>query len=285
VVEERDGRTIMRERDDRVIIREGDRTIIRHDETDRLRRGARDVNVERRGNDTVTIVERPDGSRIVTVQDENGRMLRRSRRAHDGGEIVLIDNDGPRDRGILAPIDLPTLRLNIPRERYIVEADRASVEVIDETLIAPPVEQVERAYSLDEIRQSQRLREKVRRIDLSSINFEFGSAEVPPDQIGRLEAIAQGLERAIRRNPQEVFLIEGHTDAVGGDLDNLSLSDRRAESVAAILTDSFRVPPENLVTQGYGEQDLKVRTDGPERENRRVTLRRITPLLKEEARR
>ncbi len=74
-------------------------------------------------------------------------------------------------------------------------------------------------------------------------------------------------------------MIEGHTDAVGSDVDNLSLSDRRAEAVANILTENFQIPPENLVTQGYGKQYLKVATDGPSRENRRVTIRRITPLL------
>jgi OOP family OmpA-OmpF porin len=74
-------------------------------------------------------------------------------------------------------------------------------------------------------------------------------------------------------------LIEGHTDAVGNDVDNLSLSDRRAESVAVILTSVYQVPPENLVTQGYGPQFLKIPTDGPSRENRRVAARRITPLL------
>jgi outer membrane protein OmpA-like peptidoglycan-associated protein len=49
--------------------------------------------------------------------------------------------------------------------------------------------------------------------------------------------------------------------------------------VAIILTDTFGVPPENLVTQGYGEEFLKVPTAGPERLNRRVAVRRITPLL------
>jgi outer membrane protein OmpA-like peptidoglycan-associated protein len=49
--------------------------------------------------------------------------------------------------------------------------------------------------------------------------------------------------------------------------------------VAVALSDQFNIPPENLVTQGYGEQYLKVPTDGPEEQNRRVTLRRITPLL------
>jgi outer membrane protein OmpA-like peptidoglycan-associated protein len=76
-----------------------------------------------------------------------------------------------------------------------------------------------------------------------------------------------------------VFLIEGHTDAVGSDVDNLSLSDRRAESVAIALSQQFGVPAENLTTQGYGEQYLKVPTDGPSAENRRVTVRNITPLL------
>jgi outer membrane protein OmpA-like peptidoglycan-associated protein len=116
-------------------------------------------------------------------------------------------------------------------------------------------------------------------IDLNSINFETGSWEIPPDQAAKLQAIADGLNRAIQRNPREVFLIEGHTDAVGNDVDNLSLSDRRAESAAELLTQQFGVPPENLTSQGYGSQYPKEQTTGPSRINRRVTVRRITPLL------
>jgi outer membrane protein OmpA-like peptidoglycan-associated protein len=119
------------------------------------------------------------------------------------------------------------------------------------------------------------------RIDLDTINFDSGSWEVTPDQYDRLAPIADGIKRAVSKNPDEVFLIEGHTDATGTDEDNLSLSDRRAESVAVILTDHFQIPPENLTTQGYGEQQLKVPSDGPERANRRVTVRRITPLLQQ----
>jgi OOP family OmpA-OmpF porin len=39
------------------------------------------------------------------------------------------------------------------------------------------------------------------------------------------------------------------------------------------------VPPENLTTQGYGEQQPIEQTDGPSEINRRVTVRNITPLL------
>ena len=39
------------------------------------------------------------------------------------------------------------------------------------------------------------------------------------------------------------------------------------------------MPPENLVVEGYGEQYLKIDTQGDERRNRRVTIRNISPLL------
>ena len=70
-----------------------------------------------------------------------------------------------------------------------------------------------------------------------------------------------------------------HIDAVGSDEHNLELSDRRAETVAQLLTDLYDIPPENLVTQGYGERYLKVETQGEERANRRATVRRITSLV------
>jgi outer membrane protein OmpA-like peptidoglycan-associated protein len=49
--------------------------------------------------------------------------------------------------------------------------------------------------------------------------------------------------------------------------------------VAEALTNAFGIPPENLSTQGYGERYLKVNTTGPERQNRRVSIRRITSLV------
>jgi outer membrane protein OmpA-like peptidoglycan-associated protein len=283
-------RTIIRE-PDRTIIREGAQTIIRHSEVDRFRYGARDVRMERRGNDNVTVVVRPNGDTVVTTVDDDGFLLRRSRIQPDGREIIIIDNRplGPRFSG--APgyepgvgfggffVNLPSPRIHIPRDRYIVETELASPTLLYETLIAPPVDVIERPYTLDEIRYSASLRDRMPRIDLNTVTFETGSWDLTSDQIQLLAEIAAGLNRVIEQNPQEVFLIEGHTDAVGSDVDNLSLSDRRAESVALVLTQEFGVPAENLSTQGYGKQYLKVPTEEPERANRRVTVRRITPLL------
>jgi len=144
--------------------------------------------------------------------------------------------------------------------------------------MAPPVEAVERPYAIEEIRTSERLRDKVRRVDLNTITFDFGSAAISPSQFEALAAVGQAIEGILAQSPDEIFLIEGHTDAVGSDTDNLVLSDRRAEAIAVALSSNFEIQPENLVTQGYGEQYLKVPTEEEERENRRVTVRRITEL-------
>ncbi|HMA75562.1 MAG TPA: OmpA family protein [Xanthobacteraceae bacterium] len=279
--ETREGNTIVIQEANRTIIREGGHDIIRHNEADRFRFNAREVNVERHGNNTVTVVVRPDGARIFTEVDESGRLLRRVRRDAAGREIVLIDNSfephGPGYAGFFVELPAPVVR--IPREVYIRETARANAEDIYLTLVAPPVDRIERRYALDEIRYSEPLRARMPRVDIDTVNFETGSWEITPDQADRLAFVAQGISRAIQRNPREMFLVEGYTDAVGADVDNLSLSDRRAESVAVMLTNQFSVPAENLTTQGYGKQFLKVPTDGPERANRRVAVRRITPLL------
>jgi outer membrane protein OmpA-like peptidoglycan-associated protein len=284
---EQGGRRAIIEEQDRTIVREGNRYFIRHDETDRFRRAYGDAQIrrERRGQDDVTIVRRPNGVEVITIRDPNGNVLRRIRRDPGGRQIVLFENGGPRQGGFFEEVvALPPPRIAIPRERYIVEVESASQEDLYEAFTAPPVERIERTYTLDQVRQSPALRERVRRVDVDTVTFDFGSWELSEEQARALTGVGEALRRAIERNPSEVFLIEGHTDAVGNEVDNLTLSDRRAETVATVLTEMFGVPAENLTTQGYGEQYLKIGTEAPERQNRRVTIRRITPLLRNEAR-
>ncbi len=281
--EVREGNRVFIREPDRTIIEENNRTIIRHNEVDRFAVGARDVHVERQGNETVTIVMRQDGIQIIDFSDDEGHLLRRVRRDPDGREIVIIDNSfvGSQPETVFLDLSPPVIR--IPRDRYIVDADAADEAAIYEALDAPPVERIDGRYTLDQVRFNEPLRALMPRVDLD-INFDTGSWQLTPDQGDRLSIIAEALNRAIQRNPREVFLIEGHTDAVGSDIDNLSLSDRRAEAVAVALTEQFQIPAENLVTQGYGKEDLKVQTSGPERANRRVAIRRITPLIDSQAR-
>lgn len=275
-----DGFTLYRE-PGRTIIQQDDQYIIRHDETVRFREVDENVQTVRQDETLVTVLRRPDGDQIITVTDLNGRLLRRVRHLRDGRELILIDNaySGPERsyRDNIVVLALPAL--TIPQDRYVVDAESVPEDVLYETLLAPPVSALPRRYTLDEVRLSPDLRNHMRSVQLNTINFETASWTVATDQVDQLSNISKALLQAIKKNPSEVFMVEGYTDAVGSEVDNLSLSDRRAESVATLLTKNFAVPPENLTSQGYGKQFLKINTQEASRDNRRVVIRRITPLL------
>jgi len=286
VISDENGVRVTVEPGGRVIVQSGEDAVIRHDDRDRFDRGGRDYRERqmRDGGREVVVTTR-DGGEVRTIYDENGTMIRRERQDRDGGVYVLFDNrsfgPGPIDEPAWQPIvRLPPPPIyDMPREQYRVEMRSAPPRYVEEALMAPPLVEVQPQYTLNQVIYSPDLRDRVRSVDLDNITFPSGAWTVEASQVPGIEAVARGIEAALRRNPNEVFLVEGYTDAVGSVVDNLSLSDRRAEAVANILTDHYGIPPENLVTQGYGESYLKVQTEGPERANRRVMVRRITPLL------
>jgi outer membrane protein OmpA-like peptidoglycan-associated protein len=280
-----EGVDVVREIGDRVVIEINNIIIVESSDRSRLTRNAREVYYEDlpRGRIRETVI-REDGTQVITIRNRYGDIVRRSRIAPDGSEYVLVyvdDRDYERLDDWRDPgLDLPPMRLDVPVSEYILDADDVEdPEAYYEFLERPPVERVERLYSVNEVKRSARIRDKVPRIELDTVTFEFGSAEIGEDQVSRLEGVAEAMERLLKKNPAETFLIEGHTDAVGSDVANLALSDQRAESVAEALTNVFGIAPENLATQGYGERYLKIKSDEQERLNRRVVIRRITSLV------
>lgn len=274
------GGRVVEDQGDRLIVERDGEYFVRRDESSLLRDSDAEVRVERlRGGLTQETITRRNGVQVITIRDEGGFVLYRSRIRRDGQEVVLIDNRGFNDPGDIFVGELPPLQLQIPQERYIVPAQRASYDVIFDTFAAPPVMEVEQTYTLRQVRENERVRDLVRRVDLDSITFETGQATVRQSQVPLLEDIARAAQAQIDRDPTTLLLVEGHTDAIGSEVSNLALSDRRAETVASILVAYFDVPPENLIVQGYGESFLKVQTQAAEEQNRRVTIRNISPLL------
>lgn len=117
-------------------------------------------------------------------------------------------------------------------------------------------------------------------IDIQGINFAFGSAAIPRSERWKVENIAIAVNTLIDRDPDEVILIEGHTDAVGSFASNQSLSEARAFSLKRDLARYFGVPGYNIETVGYGEQYLLVPTLEENWRNRRVTLRRLSDVIR-----
>lgn len=132
-------------------------------------------------------------------------------------------------------------------------------------------------------RQALKRRPDLRRIapsiDIQAINFEFGSSVIPRRERWKVQEIADAFNRLIDRNPDELLLIEGHTDAVGTRQANQRLSEARAAQLKHDLGRYFGVPGYNVDTVGYGEDFLLVPTPYENWRNRRVTIRRVTDVV------
>ncbi|KPP85868.1 MAG: putative outer membrane protein [Rhodobacteraceae bacterium HLUCCO07] len=267
----------------RVASRTGDRVIVvdddgaysvLKDDDALLRTPGSEVRTERFADgSTRTVVTRDDGTTIVTQRDANGRALRRVRVEPDGREYLLIDDT--RDVQPVVIRDLP------PPIGQTVDYQTASDrEALRQALLAVDQRDIGRSFSLRQVRDIVEVRALAPEINLGGITFETNSSAIPPAQAEQLRDMGLLMRDLIRDEPTELFLVEGHTDAIGRPGHNLLLSDRRAESVALAFSEYFGVPAENIIVQGYGEGFLKIPTQNAERLNRRVAVRRITALVR-----
>ena len=166
--------------------------------------------------------------------------------------------------------------------RLAVAQETPSEETILRRLDAAPARRMrdEERVTVREFKRRPDLRGAAPSINIQSINFAFASAEVPRSEYRKVRQIARAMERLLRRRRRAVFLIEGHTDAVGSASSNQILSEHRAESLKWVLVEEFGIPSRALETVGYGEEYLLVPTQNEEWRNRRVTLRRIDEFVR-----
>ncbi len=277
--------TIINQTENRYVYEVNNRYIVENNDRERIAINSQDVYYEELPRGRVReVVLRENGSQIITIRNRYGDIVQRSRVRPNGQEVVLFyapEYDQEEQYVYVDPgTYLPPLQLTIPVDEYIYDSTRADDYTDYVTFFEqPPIEPVTEIYSVEEVKRSARVRDIMPRVDLDNITFDFGSASISESQVPALEEIANAMIDMLETNESEIFLLEGHTDAVGSDQANLLLSDQRAESIAVALTNVFGIPPENLQTQGYGERFLKVNTQEPEQLNRRVTVRRITPLV------
>lgn len=102
-----------------------------------------------------------------------------------------------------------------------------------------------------------------------SVLFAFDDASLLPDAQRRLDVVADVLKQA----PDQTFTVEGHTDNIGEDYYNISLSQRRAQAVRDYLA-SRGVDPSQIRSHGYGEVRPIADNGSPEgrANNRRVEI-------------
>ncbi|MGD9476695.1 UNVERIFIED_ORG: OmpA family protein [Roseateles sp. XES5] len=166
--------------------------------------------------------------------------------------------------------------------RGALAQETPSEEMILRRLDAAPARRMreEERVTVREFKRRPDLRGAAPSINIQSINFAFASAEIPRSEYRKVRQIARAMDRILSRRRRAVFLIEGHTDAVGSAASNQLLSERRAISLKRVLVEEFGLPFRALETVGYGEEFLLVPTQNEEWRNRRVTLRRIDEFVR-----
>ena len=104
-----------------------------------------------------------------------------------------------------------------------------------------------------------------------SVTFELDSDKLSPEAQQNLDEFAKAL--ASENLATAAFAVDGHTDASGGENYNVSLSQRRADSVVGYLA-SKGVDAQRLSPHGFGESSP--RGDDPfDPGNRRVETRML----------
>lgn len=117
-------------------------------------------------------------------------------------------------------------------------------------------------------------------IELSGdVLFDFDKWNIRPDAEESLKKVAE----VIKAYKSAKVVISGHTDSIGPEEYNQTLSERRAESVKNWLSENGGINPEIVETVGYGESKpvaLNTNTDGSDNPAGRQENRRVEILVK-----
>tara|TARA_R110002051_G_scaffold107745_1_gene180650 strand:- start:337 stop:2079 length:1743 start_codon:yes stop_codon:yes gene_type:complete len=269
------GSKVMSNSGDRLVVQDpnGDLRVLK-DDAALLRQTGDEVRRETfNDGSSRTTVTKPDGSKVVTILGRDGTVLRRINVDPQGNEFVLFDDTRAEENVVVN--ELPHV------EQHDTLASQQDEEALRNALATQLRNNQTQRFSLRQVRDIRQVRALAPEVELDALRFATGSAAIQPEQARALAKIGAAISDAVHNDPRTVILIEGHTDAVGDAGYNLALSDRRAETVALALTEYFDVPAANLITQGYGESNLKVPTLTAEPANRRAVVRNITGLLRQ----
>ncbi|MCL4279602.1 MAG: OmpA family protein, partial [Ignavibacteriaceae bacterium] len=109
-------------------------------------------------------------------------------------------------------------------------------------------------------------------IVLDGITFATGKAEIEPQS----EFVLRSALETLMKNPDIIIEISGHTDNVGSENNNRTLSQKRADAVRFWLIRNG-IAPDRILAKGYGEDFPRVPNDTDEnrRINRRIEFKRI----------
>jgi outer membrane protein OmpA-like peptidoglycan-associated protein len=163
-------------------------------------------------------------------------------------------------------VALPTGKdyaLNVSKEKYLFHSENFALRGIAE-IDEPYLLEIELSPIPDAATDDAA---KTKPVVLKNVFFETGSAELKPESISELNR----LKSLLTENPDLKIQVNGHTDNVGSEKDNLSLSEARAKAVHDFLLENG-IEPGRLRFRGFGETSpiASNETEEGRRQNRRT---------------
>ena len=199
--------------------------------------------------------------RLVQIAEAEGRARYAEQRASELGrerETLLMDS---RTR------EADTARARAEAERRAAELARDDAYMARTDAERAMLELESTRARLAELEAKQTERGLV--VTLGDVLFEVDRAELKPGATQRLANLVD----VLRENPASTIAIEGHTDSTGGHAYNVSLSQRRADSVKSYLA-TQGIDATRITTRGMGpDYPVASNTDAAGRQqNRRVEV-------------
>lgn len=181
----------------------------------------------------------------LTVRFESGKVEEQEIVVDDEGEYVAVANVGKGEEDAL---------LEIKKEGKAFESKLVKKEEASKTFIK------DQGLEIKDIKKGSTH-------TINDILFKTNSSELSESS----KLVLDGFADWLKENPTLKFEIQGHTDDVGNDNDNLALSQDRAFTVMEYLS-TRGIKTSRMKFKGYGETKPKVKNDTPENraKNRRT---------------
>jgi outer membrane protein OmpA-like peptidoglycan-associated protein/tetratricopeptide (TPR) repeat protein len=203
-------------------------------------------------------------TRVTVVDAETGKPLQADLRFYNlSKEAPLLTAETDVKGTFLYVLPLgQNYALHINKEGYLFHSENFSLEAV-QSLATPFEIEIE----LQPIPDSTSSGQPSRPVVLKNVFFETASASLLPASRNELDR----LKKLLEERPGMQIQINGHTDNVGKEADNLDLSTRRAKAVYQYLVENG-IDPNRLAYKGFGEQVPVADNDTPggRQQNRRT---------------
>ncbi len=215
------------------------------------------------------------GRHLVTIADrkvDTARAQAQARLTEDQRKVLSAQREGARLESRTREADIARSDANIARADADLSRSQAEMARMDTDAAKQKAAELQRQIA----ELNAKATERGLVVTLGDVLFATGRSELKGGSASNLSKLAAFL----KQYPDRTVLIEGHTDNVGSDASNVSLSQRRADSVKSYLVGQG-VGAARLTSSGMGEGSPTAGNESAtgRQQNRRVEVVISNPLV------